>query len=182
MIIEEKIKYFLLLLSMLITGCDDFLGHQEPPFIVYGDESVLKDTIINVNIIMNDRNHPGNLLYKTRSLLYKGDVYPISFRRDDDIIHYVIFYSNNNKINTLSFDAVIPWLKVKKRNAQVIVVKKYGQDIGIEYYGEKFNADNGRPVFVGQVVIPQNEFFEKNEVYRYGEKFSLNYFYDLFKD
>lgn len=127
MIIEEKIKYFLLLLIMLITGCDDFLGHQEPPFIVYGDESVLKDTIINVNIIMNDRNHPGNLLYKTRSLLYKGDVYPISFRRDDDIIHYVIFYSNNNKINTLSFDAVIPWLKVKKRNAQVIVVKNMGK-------------------------------------------------------
>ncbi|HCM1914850.1 TPA: hypothetical protein N3A33_000696 [Salmonella enterica subsp. salamae serovar 28:r:e,n,z15] len=182
MIIQEKFKYFLLMLIMFITGRDDFLGHQEPPFIVYGDKSVLKDTIINVNIIMNDRNHPGNLLYKTRSLLYKGDVYPISFRRDDDIIHYVMFYSNNNKINTLSFDAVIPRIKAKKRNAQVIVVKKYEQDVGIEYYGEKFSAGNGKPLFVGHVVIPQNEFFEKNEMYRYGEKFSLNYFYSLFKD
>ncbi len=64
----------------------------------------------------------------------------------------------------------------------MIVVKKYEQDIGIEYYGEKFSAGNGKPLFVGHVVIPQNEFFEKNEMYRYGEKFSLNYFYSLFKD
>ncbi|EAQ8611209.1 hypothetical protein D7J76_28075, partial [Salmonella enterica] len=62
MIIEKKAKCFLIMLILLITGCDEFLGYQEPPFVVYGDESILKDTIINVSIIVNDRNHPGDLL------------------------------------------------------------------------------------------------------------------------
>lgn len=181
MIIEKKTKCFLLMLILLITGCDEFLGYQEPSFVVYGDESILKNTIINVNIIMNDRNHPGNLLYKTQSLLYKGDIYPINFRREDDVVHYVIFYSYNNKINTLSFDAAIPRLKLKKRNTQIIVVKKRKQYVYIEYYGQKISASNRMPLFVGQVAISQNEYLENNAMYRYGEQFSLNHFYGLFK-
>ncbi|EAB8206508.1 hypothetical protein PD335_001597 [Salmonella enterica] len=181
MIIEKKAKCFLIMLILLITGCDEFLGYQEPPFVVYGDESILKDTIINVSIIVNDRNHPGDLLYRTQSLLYKGDIYPINFRRDDDIVHYVIFYSYKNKINTLSFDAVIPRLKIKKIDAQVIAVRKYEGGVYIEYYGSG-EEDRGLPLFVGQVVIPQNEYLEKKEMYRYGEQFSLNYFHGLFRE
>ncbi|HAT3776632.1 TPA: hypothetical protein I8621_004633 [Citrobacter freundii] len=70
---------------------------------------------------------------------------------------------------------------MKTRNAQIIVVKKRKQDVYIEYYGQEISANNRIPLFVGQVVISQNEYLENNAMYRYGKQFSLNHFYGLFK-
>lgn len=159
MIIDVISKYFIIIILFLMIGCDQYFTYCEPPFVVEGDPDILNDTIINIKIDSNMRNQPGLLSHKMQSLIYKGRQYPLTFKFYDDIVHYTIYYSYHNKVNTLSFDANIPRLINKKRKHQIITVHKENEGIYITYHSDN---KNDRKI-TGKITILQNEYLRNKE-------------------
>ncbi|ECF3155676.1 hypothetical protein ACVUCS_004497 [Salmonella enterica subsp. enterica] len=174
---------FLIVLLLFLVGCDPMSGYREPPFEIRGDPKLLKNMIINIRIDYNDRENIGSLSHRTQSLLYNGHIYPVVLNDGNDIVHYTICYSYNEQINTLSFDAVIPRLMMKKRESQVISVYKQGGGVYITYHtnGRSKNA-NKNFILVGRGTISQDIYFNKfNGANNDNQSYPLDCFFKLNK-
>ncbi|MEB4677771.1 hypothetical protein MXL54_23760 [Enterobacteriaceae bacterium G50] len=179
MITGIKNNCLIILLFFSLTGCDPMSGYREPPFEIRGDAELLKNMIINVKIDYNTPENIGTLSHRMQSLLYKGVIYPITFNDGDDIVHYTIYYSYKKQINTLSFDAIIPRLIMKKRESQIISVHQQGNSVYIIYHVDGNGKNISEDFLRGREVVSQDMYLKR--IGNGGESYCLDCFFKLNK-
>ncbi|WES69881.1 hypothetical protein [Superficieibacter sp. HKU1] len=174
MIIKKNSLIFSLL--FLTCSCDEIIRRDEPCFDVYGDYSILKDITINLKV---DVNNGGNTS-EMKTLLNKGAAYPVCFHLKD-VVHYTVYFSYKDKINSLSFDAIIPKLIIKNRNAQVLYVYKEGEAVHMKYYGAWDDIRKEHSIFKDKVAVTREEYLKNHKVDNNTSELDfINNFYGFF--
>ncbi len=165
---------FILILFVILQGCDMFEDTPEPVFKVYGDPSILEKMVINVENSINDARYPGYPVSKVQTQLYKGKQQ--SFQ-NMVVISYAIYFSYENQVNKLIFDNL---MGNKQGHINHIYVFKKDDGIYLKYYG--LESDIQKKVGpTSETTITLEEYFKMNGILdEQDQRIYKNRFFDFF--
>lgn len=83
--------FSILILFLVLQGCNMSEKMFEPEFKVYGDPNILENMVINIESLVNDAKYPGYPVSKIQTQLYNGKQQ--SFQ-NSDVISYIIYFSS----------------------------------------------------------------------------------------
>ena len=149
--------FFILLLFVILPGCDMSDEIAEPAFKVYGDATILENMVINIENSINDAKYPGYSDTKVQTLLYKGKQQAF---RNSDVISYSIYFSYENKVNKLTFDNI---MSDRQGHINYLYVFKKDDGVYLKYYGVESNVQKEIGPISG-ITIPLDEYFRENNI------------------
>lgn len=160
-------------LFLLLQGCDMFDEPKEQPFEVFGEPSLLKDMVINIESQIDENNH----IYhksKVQTVLYKGKTYKFT---NNNITQYTIYINYGNKVSSVEFENIV----INKKHVNYIHVFKENNELFLRYYfsDEKELQDGYHPQT--PLLVSIDEYFINNKIVEKDEQQEMTKkFYDFY--
>ncbi len=155
-------RYFNLfpLLFLIVVGCDMNKKLINPEFKIYGEQNLLDNMIINIDVYANSKYYPGFSVWKTETLIYNGKQYQIP-ENNDDVIAYIIHYTYCSKIGILKIDPEIVRNARGYNDVNAFYAYRRGDGVYLKYYTRLHDITNDNPLAISDVTLQREEYLKK---------------------